>query len=715
MSQTAMHSSAWHRVSQLRPRLRSHVRIHRHVYRDQVWYVMQDQSNGQYHRYTPEANLIIRLMDGRRTVQEIWEEASDQLADDAMPQDEVIRLMSHLHQADVLQTDRVPDAREMAQRRRKQRMQQIRQYMGNPSALRIPLVDPERFLNGTVSGVRWIFTRWGLALWLLVTGYGLLLGIRHWDEFTRNSWDQIFSLGNLLAIALIYPVVKAIHELGHAYAVKVRGGEVHEIGLMLLFLFPIPYVDASAASAFPEKRWRMLVGGAGILVEVFLAALAMIAWANLDPGPARALAYNVILICGVSTLLMNGNPLLRYDGYYVLADALEIPNLGQRSNAYLGYLFKRYVLMLREAEPQKSTRGERVWFVVYGIASFFYRMFVMFLAIFLVASQFFFVGMALAIWSVYNVFILPLWRLLRHLFTDPHIQAHRRRSWGITTAVVAGLLALAGWVPWPSSTVTEGVVWAPPGARIRAPVDGFVQSVISGDSRVQTDDLLLTLDNADLDSRWQLLDARSLEVQARYHQALADNPVQAQVWAHQWRNLQQERQVLQSQVQGREVHSPYAGRFVRAMLDDPVGSFVQRGQVLGYVLDGTDIVRVVVPQDSLDRIHQSTEGITVRLAQRPDVSIPAQIVYEMPAATDELPSEALSLHAGGSIGASPAQHGEALRALDNLFIMDLALPPDARQLHVGGRVHVKFSHAPVPLARQVYGFLRQKFLRQFGV
>lgn len=715
MSRTAMHSSAWHRVSPLRPRLRSHVRIHRHVYRDQVWYVMQDQSNGQFHRYTPEANLIIRLMDGQRTVHDIWEEASAQLADDAMPQDEVIRLMSNLHQADVLQTDRAPDTREMVQRRRKQRAQHIKQYIGNPSALRIPLVDPERFLRATVPATRWIFTWWGLIGWLLVVGYGALQGVRHWDEFSSNSWDQVFSLGNILAIALIYPVVKAIHELGHAYAVKVRGGEVHEIGLMLLFLFPIPYVDASAASAFPEKRWRMLVGGAGILVEVFLAAVAMIVWVQLEPGAGRALAYNVILICGISTLLMNGNPLLRYDGYYVLADALEIPNLGQRSNGYLGYLFKRYVLMLREAEPQKSTAGERVWFVVYGILSFFYRMFVMFMAIFLVASQFFFVGMVLAIWSIYTVFVLPLWRLLRQLLTDPQIQTYRRRSYGIAGLFVAACIALVGWVPWPSATISEGVVWAPPSAQVRAPVDGFIQSSINDDAIVDTGQLLLTLDNAELDARWQLLEARVQEVQARYHQANSVNPVQAQVWAHQWHNLQHERQVLLSQVQGRDVHSPQSGRYIQAVLDDPLGIYVQRGQVLGYVLDGADVIRVVVPQDSLDRIHQSNLGITVRLAQQPRVSIPAQIIYEMPAATDELPSAALSLHGGGQIGASAPQQGEAARALDNLFIMDLVLPGDARQLQVGGRVYVKFSHAPVPLAQQVYGFLRQKFLRQFGV
>ena len=293
MSSTALYSNSWHRVSTLRPRLRSHIHIHRHVYRGEVWYVMQDQSNGEFHRYTPEANLLISLMDGRRTVQEIWEIACGQLDDDAMPQDEVICLMAQLHRADVLTTDRAPDVRDLVERRKRQRMQKVKQYIGNPSALKMPLLDPDRWLTRLLPAYRWLFTWVGALLWLGVVAAGAALGAMHWQTLTHNIWDQVFSTGNVLAMALVYPVVKAIHELGHACAVKARGGEVHEIGLMFLLLVPIPYVDASAASAFADKRWRMLVGGAGILVELFLAAVAMIAWTQLDPGLGRSLAYTV--------------------------------------------------------------------------------------------------------------------------------------------------------------------------------------------------------------------------------------------------------------------------------------------------------------------------------------------------------------------------------------------------------------------------------------
>lgn len=717
MSGTALYSHSWHRVSTLRPRLRSHIRIHRHVYRGEVWYVMQDQSNGEFHRYTPEANLLISLMDGRRSVQEIWEIACSQLDDDAMPQDEVIRLMAQLHRADVLTTDRVPDERDLVQRRRRQRMQRIKQYIGNPSALKLPLIDPDRWLTRNLPYYRWIFGWVGALLWLSVVVYGASLGAMNWQSLKHNVWDQVFSAGNVLAMALIYPVVKAVHELGHACAVKVKGGEVHEIGLMFLLLVPIPYVDASAASGFADKRWRMLTGAAGILVELFLAALAMIAWTQLEPGLWRSVAYNVIILCGVSTLFMNGNPLLRYDGYYVLSDAIEIPNLGQRANGWLGYLFKRYVLRLAWAEAPRATRGEQWWFVSYALLSFCYRMFIMFLAIFLVAGQFFFIGVLLACWALLNTIVMPLWRLARQLFTDPHIQLRRGRSYAITAACVMLLAALLGVAPWPSSTDTQGVVWVPPSAQVRAPVAGFVR-----ERQARDDDLLISgapllrLENDELMRRQAMLTAQVDEYQARYVQAYAQNQVQAAIMRHQWQSLQTEQQAIQQQVEAQQVRSPHAGRYIPVQHEDNTDRYVQRGELLGYVLTDAEMVRVVVPQSSLERIHQSLKGVRVRMVQDSEQEYPVQIVREVPAATDELPSLALSVQGGGSIGVDPrkSQEGRA-KSVENLFVMDLALPQEAPRAYLGARVYVKFDHQPRPLVLQAYDALRQLLLRQLRI
>ena len=227
-------------------------------------------------------------------------------------------------------------------------------------------------------------------------------------SLTENVSDRVLSPRNLFLLALLYPLIKLLHELGHALSTKVWGGEVHEMGVMLLVLMPIPYVDASAASAFRSRRRRVLVGAGGIVVELFLAALAMFAWLNMEPGILRAAAYNIMLIGGVSTVLFNGNPLLRYDGYYILADLIEIPNLGQRSTRYLGYLLQRYLLGIATVESPVTAPGEKGWFLAYGPVAFCYRIAVLVGLVLLVSSRFFIVGILIGIWGAISLLLVPV-------------------------------------------------------------------------------------------------------------------------------------------------------------------------------------------------------------------------------------------------------------------------------------------------------------------
>jgi putative peptide zinc metalloprotease protein len=211
-----------------------------------------------------------------------------------------------------------------------------------------------------------------------------------------------------------------------------------------------------------------------------------------------------------------------------------------------------------------------------------------------------------------------------------------------------------------------------------------------------------------------MLAAQVDEYQARYVQAYAQNQVQAAIMRHQWTSLQTERRAIQEQVQAQQVRSPHAGRYVSAQPEDMTGRYVQRGELLGYVLTDAETVRVVVPQSSLERIHRSLKDVRVRLVQDSGQEFAARISREVPAATDELPSLALSLQGGGSIGVDPrkSQEGRA-KSSENLFVMDLRLPEDAPRAYLGARVYVKFSHEPRPLALQAYDAVRQMVLRQF--
>jgi putative peptide zinc metalloprotease protein len=712
----SLFSTSWYRVAELRPRLRNHAQIHRHVYRGGVWYVMQNHSSGKFHRFTPVANLIIGLMDGKRTVNEIWELAAERLGDDLPSQDEVIKLLSDLHKADVLQSDAPPDARELEQRRKKQLRAKWKQYVGNPLSLRIPLLDPERALKAAMPFLTPFLGWFGALAWLAVVGSAVVLAALHWGELTSDVVDRALAVENLLLLWLIFPLIKLLHELGHAVATKAGGGEVHEMGMMLLVLMPVPYVDASSAAAFRDKRARMLVGAAGMLVEIFIAALALLAWVYLEPGLERAIAYNVILVAGVSTLLFNGNPLLRYDAYYILADWLEIPNLAQRSNEYLGYLVNRYAFGVQGGTSPVSASGEGPWFAFYAIGSFAYRMFMMVSIAVLVASQFFVVGVILALWALATMLVIPVGKKLAYLATSPTLASNRRRAVLATFICVGAAIWALAWLPAPSSTRAEGVIWAPEDAQVRASVDGFITRVVAKpDQQVRKGDVLFECEDPELRARTRLLQAQLAELDARYGAAAPTRRVQADVINEQRAHLLEALAMATRRQAELRVRSPGDGVFVMQDVQNAPGRFAQRGEVLAYVTDkAASTVRVVVPQAEGDLVRKGSRSVEIRAAERIGHPVVASIQREVPAATDELPSMTLSLQGGGRIGLDPNKPGDA-KSIEKLFVLDLELPKGGQTNFLGGRVYVRFEHDPEPLFDQWYREVRRAFLKGFNV
>ena len=715
MSQS-LFSPSWYRIEGVKPRIRSHTQIHRHVYRGSVWYVMQNHSTGKFHRFTPTANALIGLMDGHRTVAEIWELACARLGDDVPSQDEMIRLLSDLHRADALQSDAPPDLHELNRRQQQHQRNRIKQYLGNPLSLRFPLFDPDRMLNRLMPWLSPMLGWFSAVLWLGMMGWALVLIAMNWTALSSDMVDRVFSVENLLLVWFVFPMIKLLHELGHAIATKANGGEVHEMGVMLLVLMPIPYVDASSATAFRGKGSRMLVGAAGMLVELFIAAVATVLWVYLEPGTERAIAYNVILVAGFSTLLFNLNPLLRYDGYYILSDYLEIPNLGQRANDYVGYLVNRYAFGMAEAASPVSAPGERAWFVSFAVLSFAYRMLMMVSIVFLIASKFFVIGVVLAIWAFTSMLLLPLWKKLTYLVSHPKLGAHRRRAVGLTaalTAIVAGSLI---WVPLPSATRAEGVIWAVEQAQVRAPLDGFVAKVLAQPGAVvKRGDLLVQLEDPELSARLQLLQAQIAELTARYDAAQPSRRVQADIFNEQRVQLQAALNLARRHQAELSVYSPSDGTFTIQDAPNSPGHFVQRGELIAYVTDrSANTVRVVVPQADAEFVRHRTASVLVRSFDNVAQTLEARILREVPAATDELPSMTLSLQGGGKIGLDPRSSGEG-KALEKLFIFDLEVPSGSPANYIGGRVYVRFQHEAEPLATQWYRELRRVFLRKFSL
>ena len=710
-------SPSWYRVANLKPRLRTHTQLHRHEYCGEIWYILQDHAGGRSHRFSPAAYRFIGLMDGKRTIEDIWQTLNTQAGDEAPTQDEAIRLLGQLHAADAMICDVPPDGEELFRRYQRHERMKIKQRIWSPLALRFPLLDPERFLDRTLPYVAWLFSPFGAILWLTVVGLGAVLAVIHWESLTDNIVDRALAPANLLVLWLVYPVVKALHELGHGYAIKKQGGEVHEIGIMLLVLVPVPYVDASAASGFRGKYQRMLVGGIGIMTELFIGALALFIWLNVQPGPVHVAAYNVILIAGVSTLLFNGNPLLRFDGYYVLADWLEIPNLGNRSNKYLGYLIQRHLFGIKDAESPAFNGWERFWFVFYGLAAFAYRMFIMFVIILYIGGKFFLIGVLLAIWSITTMLVVPMVKHTSFLFTSPKLRRKRTRSIGATAVAIAVIAGLLFVLPAPHWTRTQGVTWPSERSQVRAGADGFVVEVFAEPgAAVHSGQPLIALQDPAAEARVQLMEANLKELESQLMAARTVDRVQTEVLREAIEASAAGLDLARQRLSELVILSPRDGVFILPQAVDLPARFVRKGQLVGYVTQPSDrvTVRVAVSQDHIGRVRDSLRAVSVFPADRMGRAVSAELQREVPGGTMRLPTAALGVAGGGRFAVDP-RDPDGRATIERVFEMEVVLPEDVPQEYLGRRMHVRFDHGYEALGLQAYRALRQVFLKRFGV
>ncbi|HEY0008955.1 MAG TPA: hypothetical protein VGB55_09550, partial [Tepidisphaeraceae bacterium] len=336
----------------LRPRLRPTAQISRQYYRGDRWYVVRDPAGNQFHRLSDPAYRFVGLLDGSRTVGEAWDLVGGQLADDSPTQPEVLQILSQLFAANLIETDVTPDSAVVLKRQKMHNKRKMQQRMMNLLFPRIPIWDPDTFIKAWMPVIKLMISWMGAIIWLAVIIGACAVLAPLWPELQASAKNAI-DPGNWMWLWATFVVIKFIHEMGHAFSCRRFGGEVHETGIMLLVLVPTPYVDASSAWAFPNKFKRIFVGAGGMIFELFVAAVCAFIWKATmgSPGLINQLAYNTMLIASVSTLVFNANPLLRYDGYYILSDWWEIPNLQRKSAEYTLGLVKRHIFRVKRQQP----------------------------------------------------------------------------------------------------------------------------------------------------------------------------------------------------------------------------------------------------------------------------------------------------------------------------------------------------------------------------
>jgi putative peptide zinc metalloprotease protein len=447
------------RASTTRPvglRRRGDLVVNRQIHQGQAWWVVKDPIALAYFRFRPEEYALLDMLDGRTSLDDLKARFEARFPPRRITVEELARFIATLHRSGLVIGDRPGQGPQLFERRRQRIWKQWMAWLANIMSLRFRGIDPDRLLERLDPWFGWLFSPPAIVAALAFVASAVLLVLVNFDVFRSKlpEFNQFFAAGNWLYLAIALGVTKILHEFGHGLSCKHYGGECHEMGMMLLVFTPCLYCDVSDSWMLPSKWKRAAIGAAGMYVEVIIAAIATYLWWNSHAGVFNQLCLDVMFVSSVSTILFNANPLLRYDGYYILSDVLEIPNLRQKANTILSRLASRWCLGIEQPEDPFLPQRNRGLFALYAVASSVYGWIV-------TASIFFFVwnvfkpyrlevlGKALAAGALWGLVVRPLQGLVKFLRVPGRRDEVKSVNVMATAAVAAVLTAAVTLIPLP--------------------------------------------------------------------------------------------------------------------------------------------------------------------------------------------------------------------------------------------------------------------------
>jgi putative peptide zinc metalloprotease protein len=712
-------SDAWYQVAASRVALLPSVRVQPQRFRGQPWIMLEDPYSHRYFRVTPEAYGFLRALHADETVDAIWRRMAAEHPQATPGQDEVVRLLSQLHLSSLLYFREQPLAEAIYERTQKQKQRELVGKLLAFLYVRIPLFSPDRWLDGIQPLIRATTGPLAALVWLVVVGAGAVTAFDRRAAIGHGG-EGLLALSNLPWLYLALTLVKVVHEFAHAFVCKRYGGHVPTFGLMLLVLAPLPYVDASASWGLRDKWQRAYVGAAGMLAELFLAALAAMVWAATRDGLLNSLAFNMMVVGSVSSLLFNGNPLLRFDAYYILSDLVEMPNLYQKAQAQWMHYGARWLLAQQDSVEPASDATERVWFTVYGALAFVYRLTVTFGVLLYVTDQWYAVGLLMLGTTAIAMLLMPLSKLWGYL-RSPALRRRRFRAClGLTAA--AGLVYGGVFVlPMPYALRLPGVLEARQSSPLYTQAPGtLVELPLRHGQRLKAGALVARFENPELQNqieitRWQMVETRAQLGQALTRASGEVDPLQARLGALVERL--RELETLASQL---VVRAPQDGEWVAPQLHERIGTWVERGQALGEVVDRTHFrFAAVLPQAQAAELFGVGVGAAdagLRLAGLRSQTVPVEALELVPFQRQRLMSPALGFSGGGEVAVRPEDSSGTLTSEPffeiHAAIADAALPHAVAYHGMTGVLRVPVE--PRPWGRRAWAALQQLLQRRYG-
>lgn len=706
-------SESWFQVARLKLALLPTVRIHKQVYRGEVWYVLQDACSDKYYRLRPQAYQFVCDLNTKQTVEETWLNFVERFPEDAPGQDEVIQLLSQLHHSNLLFYRSEADNEQIFNRFQKNRTKEHLSKLMAPLYLRIPLWNPNSFLNAGRKILTPLFSRFAFIIWLLVLFFGAKATIENMDQIWQQG-QGLLSLDNLLWLYISTFVLKIFHEMGHAIVCKKYGGDVHTMGIMFIVFTPLPYIDASASWAMRNRWHRAMVGAAGMYVELFFAAIGAIVWASTAEGILNSLAFNIMIIGSVSSILFNGNPLLRFDAYYILSDMVDIPNLYQKANQQWLYYFDRFLLGTEKSESPALSNSEELWLSSYGFLSYFYRFFIMLAILIYVLDIWIGLALIMTVIMLFIWLIIPLKKLFSYLITSPRLKNNRARAWYVSSLCLVLLFGAFVSFPIPYAIKAPGVIQSLNNTPLYAASGGnlFELFVRSGE-QVEQGQVLLELVDTELQQEWVIAQAQLEETHWLLRQAVLQSATDMAALEKRQAFFEQRIEELKLRQAQLVVRAPHHGIWIENQLSERLGASLSRGDALGRVINFELLrfVSVVTQEQAAELFKLKLAQGAIRFYSHGLGDIKTDQFQFIPFQRIILPSPVLGWDSGGPIMSKTNDQGQAI-AHEPFFEVYVDLP--GQYAGVDGQSGIlKLALSPQPLFWQVKRFIMQLLQKRF--
>ncbi len=557
-------------------RVRPDLKARRQRYQGRVYWVVKDPVGLQYYRFEEEEFAIMQMLDGEVSLEEIAEQFEAEFPPQTIRVEELQNFIGMLHRSGLVLSDAPGQGVQLKKRRDERKRKEMIGAVSNVLAFRFKGFDPERVLNFLYPYVSWFFTVPATICGLTLALLAAMLVTVQFDVFQSRlpSFQSFFDAQNWLLIAGVLGVTKVIHEFGHGLSCKHFGGECHEMGIMFLVLTPCLYCNVSDSWMLPNRWHRAAIGAAGMYVEVVIASIATFIWWFSEPGFLNYLCLNIMFVSSVSTILFNANPLLRYDGYYILSDIMEVPNLREKANKILSRKLGKWCLGIEEPDDPFLPKRHQTLFALYTVASFFYR-WVILLSILYFLNKVFepyglkILGQLIAIASLWGLVFMPLKKVYSFFRVPGRWSKVKKVRMAVTLLILAGFLGGALFIPFPSSVICDFELQPHGASSVYVEVEGTLQEVfVEPGQRVEQGELLARLENIDLEIEIQQLKGQhdATEVQLKSLRQLRrrseQDSNQIEVVRERLKALKEQLEKKQEDAERLKIFAPIAGTII---------------------------------------------------------------------------------------------------------------------------------------------------------